>query len=100
MSRTMLIFVCFFALSACAVARETYLPSGAKGYSIDCSGSAQSWGVCYNKAGDLCGPRGYAVIGGGKENTQMVTANSDMLYAGSMITRTLVIQCGAEEVAE
>jgi hypothetical protein len=38
-------------LAGCASSRETYLADGTKGFSLDCSGTARNWGMCYEKAG-------------------------------------------------
>jgi hypothetical protein len=48
-----------FALTGCAFSKEVYLPDGAKGYSISCDGAAVGIATCFEKAGDLCGSKGY-----------------------------------------
>jgi hypothetical protein len=42
-------------------AQETYLPSGEKGYSLECS-NTNNWGDCHEQAGDICGSAGYDVV--------------------------------------
>jgi hypothetical protein len=49
-------------LAACATATETYGPDGRPAYTLNCSGSALSWGECEAKAGNICGTRGYTVV--------------------------------------
>ena len=44
-------------LSGCASASKTHGPDGKEAFFINCSGLARTWGMCYEKAGDLCGPR-------------------------------------------
>jgi uncharacterized protein YceK len=50
-------------LSGCATASKTYTADGKEGYNITCSGSALNWGMCYEKAGNICGTKGYIVPG-------------------------------------
>ena len=38
------------ALTGCATSQTTYLNNGEQGLSIDCSGEANSWATCYEKA--------------------------------------------------
>lgn len=78
-----------FSLSACAIASETYLPDGSKGFSINCSGMVQSWNDCYQKAGELCRERGFKVVAGGTERGYIATPQS----AGTVINRNMLISC-------
>ena len=104
--RTTLIIFTFSLISACATVSETYLPSGNKGYNIGCDGSALSWDLCYNKAGEICKSRGYRVIKkSGDKNPIMVpkvddgwkstpdTGKWDLQYAGDYVSRSLLIEC-------
>ena len=52
-------------LAGCATASKTHGPDGREAYAINCSGAALNWGMCYSKAGALCGSRGYEVINQG-----------------------------------
>ncbi len=45
-------------LSGCATASKTYTSDGKEGYNITCSGSALNWGMCYEKAGEICAQKG------------------------------------------
>jgi len=47
-----IIAACIVPLAGCATARQTYTPDGKVGHSINCSGSALNWGMCYEKAGE------------------------------------------------
>lgn len=80
-------------LAGCAVAKDTYLPDGGKGFSINCSGTALSWGNCYEKAGDICGARGYDIIAGGSDQGSMVAANQYGLFGGTVMNRSMLIKC-------
>ena len=105
--KTVIAFAFIFALiSACATVSDTYLPSGNKRYNIGCDGSALSWDLCYNKAGEICKSRGYRVIKkSGDKNPIMVpkvddgwkstpdTGKWDLQYAGDYVSRSLLIEC-------
>lgn len=87
------IILCTLALSACATAKKTYTPDGREGFAINCSGQALSWGKCYQKAGEICGTKGYDIISRSGDQGSTVAANQFGLYGGSVITRDLVIAC-------
>ena len=94
------IIIVFSIISGCATVSETYLPNGNKGYNIGCDGSALSWDLCYNKAGEICKSRGYRVINkSGDKNPVMLpnqnynTGNYDWKYAGVYVSRSLLIEC-------
>ena len=78
---------------ACATSRQTYTPDGQKGYFIDCSGGALNWGLCYEKAGQLCGSKGYVVLEKSGDSGAMATSGQYGFYAGSVISRSMVIKC-------
>ncbi|QKS26599.1 hypothetical protein FX987_04408 [Vreelandella titanicae] len=92
--RLSIIALAAFTLTACATAKETYTPSGEKGYTIDCSGSAGNWGMCTQKAGELCGSSGYTILGQVGDQSTMVTSNQYGTYATPVMNRSMVIQCG------
>ena len=80
-------------LSGCATASKTYTSDGKEGYSITCSGSALNWGRCYEKAGELCGQKGYDVLEKTSDQGSMITANQFGLYGGSEVSRNMIIKC-------
>jgi hypothetical protein len=49
-------------LVSCGGLRTVYLPDGNKGYQIACKGVLNSWSSCLEKAGQLCGARGYNAL--------------------------------------
>lgn len=100
------------ALSACASSSQLYTQDGRVGYSINCNGSANTWGSCATKAGEICGARGYDILSsnGEQANFAMQQGNAGWNksagwantsgFAGTMLTRNLVIACkGAEPAA-
>ena len=82
-----------FLLSSCATANKTYTSSGEQGYSINCSGTALNWGMCYEKAGNLCGEKGYEVLEKTGDQGATVSGNQFGLYGGSVMNRSMIIKC-------
>ena len=80
-------------LGGCATAKKTYTSDGKEGYSIVCSGSALNWGMCYEKAGELCGSKGYEVLEKSGDQGTMLSGNQFGLYGGSVINRSMIIKC-------
>jgi hypothetical protein len=53
-------------LSGCgATSYEMYLQDGQKGHHVRCA--AGSWGACFEKAGAICGEKGYDIVERGSE---------------------------------
>lgn len=82
-----------FANHGCATATQTYTPDGSQGYSIDCSGNALTWGKCYEKAGELCGNRGYELVTKTGDEGAVVSGTQYGLFGGSVTTRNMIITC-------
>jgi len=80
-------------LSGCATAKKTYTSDGKEGYSINCSGSALNWGMCYEKAGEICGSKGYEVLEKSGDKGAMLSGNQFGIYGGSVINRSMIIKC-------
>jgi hypothetical protein len=80
-------------LTGCASSSPTYTPDGSQGHSLDCSGLARSWGMCYEKAGSICKERGYTIVAGGTDSIGSLAATRDGLAGASSHTRSLVIKC-------
>ena len=60
-----IVFVCaiFAGLAACSTPSEkTSLDGGAQGYRITCGGPLSSVSDCYERAGYVCGNKGYTVV--------------------------------------
>ena len=81
------------SVTACATSRETYTASGEKGHSINCSGMALNWGMCYEKAGEICGEKGFDVIAGGADQGAVITGGQFGLFGGTVMNRSMIIKC-------
>ncbi len=54
MKKTLMITIIITLMSGCANSSRTFGPDGREAHSIDCSGLARTWGMCLEKAGDIC----------------------------------------------
>jgi hypothetical protein len=89
----LILIVAASCITGCATASKTFTSDGKEGYSINCSGSALNWGMCYEKAGQLCGAKGYEVLAKSGDTGTMVTAGQYGLIGGSVINRSMIIKC-------
>jgi hypothetical protein len=80
-------------LVGCATSKQVYTSDGQQGHSIDCSGTGLNWGMCYEKAGDICGTKGYVVLEKNGESGVMATETQMGPYAGSLTERKMIIEC-------
>jgi hypothetical protein len=80
-------------LSGCATSTQTYTADGRVGHSLDCSGLARNWGMCQQKAGELCGARGYDILSATGDRGVIATAGGGNFFAGSTISRSMLIAC-------
>ena len=65
-------------LGGCTTAKEIYLPNGVQGYDIRCDGLTNRLENCFQKAGEICGAKGYDL------------ANVQGSY---IVTSSLLIKC-------
>lgn len=77
----------------CASGSQTYGPDGKQAFAINCSGMARNWGMCYEKAGELCGTRGYEVINQSGDQGAGASITPSGGFGGSVISRSLLIKC-------
>lgn len=49
-------------LAGCVTTTEVNLADGSKGHNISCPGAVQNFSHCLQKAGEICGARGYDVV--------------------------------------
>jgi hypothetical protein len=87
----LLLMACIFG--GCATARKTHTSDGKEGYVLNCSGSATTWGKCYERAGDLCGEKGYDVMEKIGESLTSSSGNVLETHSDTDINRNLIIKC-------
>lgn len=99
--RLLLLAIALGGLAGCATTKTMHGPDGKEMTAISCDGSAVSSSVCFAKAGEICGARGYDILasdgsahpigtGYGQANAYNAVAVSHM---GMMVTRTLYMRC-------
>jgi hypothetical protein len=96
-----ILLIALLSLGGCATSSQTHGPNGKTAHSINCPGSANSWGSCYEKAGTLCGTSGYDVVAQGGTVTPFGIANgyanasggSMSGFSGGMVSRNILVQC-------
>lgn len=93
MKRLIVVVLVGGCLCGCATASKTFTSEGKEGYNINCSGSALNWGMCYEKAGDLCGERGFEILEKSGDRGTIATYGQYGLFAGSVINRSMIIKC-------
>lgn len=89
----MVVILAYLVVSACASAKETYLPDGRLGYSISCDGSAVGINVCFEKAGSLCGSSGYDIYSRDGQTIPTAVATPDVVTFGAFNTKSILIAC-------
>ena len=87
-------------LASCANVSQTYAPDGSRAYSIDCSGSARTWGMCLEKAGETCGTRGYDVITRTGDQGAVISGSQYGVFGGTVTTRSMVITCRSASASQ
>ena len=80
-------------LGGCATSRTITGQDGKPLHKISCDGSALSIDMCYEKAGEICGSSGYDVVNQNGTASPFFVAGSNSFYAGSMVTRDILVRC-------
>ena len=88
-------------LCACVTAKPVYGPDGQQAHAISCSESIGiDWSDCFERAGQICGTRGYKIWNQASSESSLISGDSDFLIGGTSESRTLLISCQAERQAE
>lgn len=80
-------------LSGCASSTQTYGADGRITHSINCSGTARNWGMCEEKAGELCGSKGYEIVSRSSDTGAMASGGGGNFYASTLQNRTMMVAC-------
>lgn len=114
MTKSPLLLLAAFLLSACVTTRDSYLPDGSLGHHITCGGALFSMGDCVQKAGDICGAGGYKIVNQNGEAIPYSTSSGGFSgssgpyggsvaggyhsSSGSIVQRDLFVKCKKEPV--
>ena len=84
-------------LSGCAISKKTYLMDGSEGYRISCGGAAVVIHLCFEKAGEVCGSRGYDLVSRDGRTipygTGTATSQQGVVSYSSSNTKSIMIRC-------
>lgn len=80
-------------LAGCTTASPTFTADGKPGHAITCSGTANSWASCYQKAGEICGSSGYTVQDKSGDQGFVAGLSTTGGAASSTISRSMIVQC-------
>jgi hypothetical protein len=80
-------------LGGCVTVTPTFTANGKQGHNIDCSTSLSTWGSCYQKAGEICGAKGYNVIAKEGDTQSSLSGGRHGVFGSTEATRTLIIEC-------
>ena len=80
-------------MTGCTTTSDTYLKNGEQGLTIDCSGEANSWASCYEKADASCAGTGYRIVG--TDGTPSLKESEQTLGkdVGNFKGRSVVVVC-------
>ena len=85
--------IAILALSGCATSERTYLDNGETGLTIDCSGEANSWANCYEKADASCAGTGYRIVGTDGTPSTKESEKTLGVDVGNYKTRSVEVMC-------
>ena len=80
-------------LTGCATSEKTYLDNGETGLTIDCSGEANSWAACYEKADASCAGTGYRIVGTDGTPSTQESDKTLGVDVGNYNNRSVVVMC-------
>lgn len=92
-------------LSGCVSSQPMYTASGAQGHTITCTpawngglvgaiaNASTSWAQCYQKAGELCGARGYDILQQIGEGGVYGQAGQGGGFVSSTNNRMMIVKC-------
>jgi hypothetical protein len=85
-------------LAACATADPINFANGQKGYAIKCDLGLNGLDMCYRKAGELCGERGYSLHDwqGNPVTYKAVERDLDASFSG-FSAKTILVECNAQD---
>ena len=92
MKKTVVILSIVVFMGGCATSSKTFTSDGKDEYVLNCSGSTLNWGMCYEKAGKLCGAKGYEALEKSCDIGAIVTAGQFGLFWGAVINRSMIIK--------
>ena len=92
-TRVMIALIGAVSLCGCATVNKTFAPDGRKAYTLNCSGLARGWDMCFDAAGKICGSAGYDVLDRSDEKSGSAAINNGSAFAAESNERSMMIAC-------
>ena len=92
-------------LSGCVSSQETVTADGSKGHVINCTpgwtggivgsiaNANTNWGTCFQRAGEICGARGYTVLARSDEPGFTAHVSQYGGFANTTNNRMMIVRC-------
>ncbi len=80
-------------LNACATATQVDVAEGQRGYRVDCSGDDLTWSLCYQEAGQICGPKGFEILDKTGGTGVVIAGVEYAAYGEPRSRRSLLVKC-------
>jgi hypothetical protein len=81
-------------LAGCAVGvKSVFGPDGQQAHAITCSALGRDWTDCFEKAGEICGARGYNIWNQSTSKSAVLSGSEGAVFGSSSEERTLLIGC-------
>jgi hypothetical protein len=92
-------------IQGCVTSKEIFLADGTKGHNINCGGSGMNYSNCLEKAGEICGIRGYHILNQQGDVVTLPVAIREfnastrsasvgyLAQSGSIVSRNLFVKC-------
>jgi hypothetical protein len=91
-------------LLGCASATQTYAPDGRTAHAVNCGGLWRDWGACMERAGDICGARGYDILARDTDRSRSGGYSRQGSFGGGFAstthTRNMLISCRVTQQAQ
>jgi hypothetical protein len=100
------------SLAGCSTNKQIYTADGQQGQLISCTpawtggivgqiaDSSTSWGTCYEKAGELCGPAGYDILEKTGEAGVYGQGGGNGGFVSTKNNRSMIVKCKGQGPAQ
>ena len=100
------------SLAGCSSSKQIYTADGQQGHVVTCTpawtggiigqiaSASTSWGQCYEKAGELCGPAGYDIIQQVGEGGAYGQGGQGGGFVSTTNNRTMIVKCKDQAKAQ
>lgn len=82
-------------LTGCISSKQLIGPSGQPAYAISCNGGPNSWNDCFERAGEICGAKGYELLERNGEVVSAIGGSANGFAGGTGLRRSMMVACKA-----